>query len=165
MLLQQSDLKVKTWNVDTVKRLDSAEVRSLLDRWEFLEQRNSLVDGITMLRAAVQVASSDEDLVFLLRTLFLEQRAGMRKPMASESALAQAKSRGRTNSNETRTPTNIMKSILVRRNVYWHLIAVFPKFSAEIENIMSVLTFTKTVDHSLGPPSRPQIGNGDGAER
>ena len=59
MLLQQSDLKVKTWNVDTVKRylsigkrLDSAEVRSLLDRWMFLEQSGAMPADMDDLRRA-----------------------------------------------------------------------------------------------------------------
>ena len=59
MLLQQSDLKVKTWNVDTVKRylsigkrLDSAEVRSLIDRWMFLEQSGAMPADMDDLRRA-----------------------------------------------------------------------------------------------------------------
>ena len=49
MMLQ---LKVKSWNVDTVKRLDSAEVRFLLDRWMFLEQSGAMPADMDDLRRA-----------------------------------------------------------------------------------------------------------------
>ena len=68
-------------------KVDEEEKRAVLGqsacrRWEVTFQRNALLDGITMLRAAATAATKPEDFESLVQTLYWEQVCKFRKAMA-----------------------------------------------------------------------------------
>ena len=71
-----------------------------------------------------QATTNNEDLCYILKTLFLEQRC---------------KLRGCTRSNavDTRNASLVAKSVLVRRSLYLHLKSSFPKFATECDAVMA----------------------------
>ena len=56
------------------------------DLWEYHEQRNTLVDNITVLRGVLSACSDNDELEFILKTLFLEQRCGLRNKLDNKGA-------------------------------------------------------------------------------
>ena len=112
------------WYLKIAKRLLGTDVERLMQRWEFLEKRLALLDSISSLRMVVGAAITDDDLMHVLRHLFLQQRAGIRKSLTCN----------------TRTELNggtITKALLVRRNLFIHLKNVFPKCQDVIEQYAS----------------------------
>ena len=91
-----------------------------MQRWEFLEKRGALVDAISVLRQVVGAAPTDVDLKFVLQHLFLQQRAGMRPSLNS-------------NVKNELCASNVVKALLVRRNLFIHLMNTFPKCADAIE--------------------------------
>ena len=123
--INQFDVK-KTWNQETSRRYLSlgrriADVRftSLLDLWEYHEARYALVDGIAVLRGLAAATSDNDELYWILKTLFLEQRSGMRSKLVGSETSVKA------------------KALLLRRAAMMHMHqSMFPKFSAEIKELM-----------------------------
>lgn len=85
LLMQRKELQ--EWNRDSCRRYlqvaermcQGKEIQQLMRRWEFQLRRDSLVDGISILRAACAAAPTTEDLLLLLRTLYYEQVCKMRQ--------------------------------------------------------------------------------------
>ena len=123
-------MELVTWYLALGKRLCNPEVVMLLQRWEFLEKRNVLVDNISILRQAVSAAVTDADLIYAMQHLFLEQRSGMRTAMTC-------------NTKNAFNASNVVKAILIRRNIYVHLANTFPKCADAIE-VYASFTFYKT---------------------
>ena len=108
------------WYLKIGKRLDGKSTESLMVRWEFLEKRGALLDSITVLRMVAAATTTDGDLEHVLLHLFLQQRAGVRTVLVS------------TAKNELNA-TNVVKALLVRRNLFVHLKMTFPKCTDAIE--------------------------------
>ena len=114
-----------SWFLSLGKRLANKDVLSLMQRWEFLEKRAALVDGISILRQVVGAASSDADLKYILHHLFLQQQAGMRTNLTS-------------NYKNEMCAANVSKALLVKRNLFVHLKSTFPKCCDAIDNFDSL---------------------------
>ena len=108
------------WFLSLGKRFSDKSVIALMQRWEFLEKRNCLVDGITILRMVAASAPNDDDLKYTLHHLFLQQRAAMRTTLTS-------------NPKNEMCASNVAKAVLVRRNLFIHLKNTFPKCLDAIE--------------------------------
>lgn len=104
------------------KRVNTDDVRALMLRWEGHFQRNTLVDQMMNLRSCVQCAASEADLLYLLETLYYEQRGGLRPDGL-----------GSRRKTYFRTPTNVAKAVLIRRSFLAHLAHAFPAFKKEVE--------------------------------
>ena len=85
-LLKDQRVTSKSLNVDTVRRYlliarktKSDEIRNIINTFEFKFKRNAIIDSISVLRALCGVSANDEQLAYLLKILFLEQSAGIRK--------------------------------------------------------------------------------------
>ena len=106
-------------------RLDSEAIQSLLLSWECKCGRNTLIDSITVLRAATGTATDDAELKSILTTLFLEQCAGLRTSIKSNTSAT---------NNDPRTPPNVMKALLIRQHLFVHLKGIFPKMADVIDS-------------------------------
>ena len=109
--------------LSVARRLNSPAVINILNLWEFKFKRNTLIDNITVLRTCVQVGSDDDQLVYILETLFMDQVCGVRYVMKS---------------TDNFTYTNQMKAILLRRNVMLHLYGTFPKLQDEVQKFVTM---------------------------
>ena len=58
------------------RKLKVPSIQRLVERWEFMEKREALIDGINMLRAVCVHSLSDMEL--LIHRMYLEQRANLR---------------------------------------------------------------------------------------
>ena len=123
---------LSTWNVDTMKRylavgrkLKTASIQTLIERWEFTEKREALIDGINMLRAVCAHSLSDVEL--LLHTMFLEQRANLRTAKS-------AKSHGHSLAHMT-------KGLLIRARFYKHLALSYPEFAGDLTQFVDLTCF------------------------
>ena len=116
-------------NADTMKRYihlgrrcGNDIVKSCLEKWEALNRRDSLVDGITVLRGVCSSTENDVELGTILHELMLQQRAGLRKQLITPRS-----------HNDAVTPANIAKGILLRNFIYTHVLRSFPKHKELIE--------------------------------
>ena len=132
-------LLAKEWKSETIARylsighrLCAPGIPEVITQWEFTNQRNTLIDGITVLRACVGAAQTDIELLTLLKTLFLEQNAGIRLSIGKSS---------RSKSNLT--PYNICRSILVRRQVFVHVQCSMPNHAQVVEPFLDLSAFAK----------------------
>ena len=123
------------WTEDTLsryvlvgKRIEPQRLQDLFMLWEALEQRDALIDNVTILRAITATAIADDDFAYLVQVLFYEQRARMRTDIKS------IKHKGTTR-NDARTPTNVMKAILMRRALFIHLKCSFPSLKDTMESM------------------------------
>ena len=119
--------ELKSWQADTCGRylavankLNEGGIK-VLSRWELMFQRGTLVDGITMLRAAATAAPTAEDMTELLETLFFEQVCKLRKSTAPK---------GRGHAADA---TNLFRGILLRRALFHYLRQIFPMLAVYIE--------------------------------
>ena len=78
------------WTEDTLsryvlvgKRIEPPRLQELFMLWEALEQRNALIDNVTVLRAIGATATTDDDFAYLVEVLYYEQRARMRTEIKS----------------------------------------------------------------------------------
>ena len=116
-------------NADTMKRYiylgrrcGNDIVKSCLEKWEALNRRDSLVDGITVLRGVCSSTENDVELGTILHELMLQQRADVRKQLITPRS-----------HNDAVTPANIAKGILLRNFIYTHVLRSFPKHKELIE--------------------------------
>ena len=125
-VLEANRIDLPGWNLDTSRRYLSigrriADLRftKILDLWEYFEQRNSLVDNITVLRGVLSACSDNDELDFVLKTLFLEQRCGLRTKLDNKAC------------------STIVRALLLRQATMLHLSASYPRFAEELEDIRS----------------------------
>ena len=123
-LLKEQKVTSKSLNVDTVRRYllvarktKSNEIRNLINTFEFKFKRNAIIDSISVLRALCGVAADDEQLAYLLKILFLEQSAGIRKAFKVTAS---------SSSGDLMSLQNQIKGLLVRKNILLHTCACFP---------------------------------------
>ena len=116
-------------NADTMKRYihlgrrcGNDIVKNCLEKWEALNRRDSLVDGITVLRGVCSSTENDVELGTILHELMLQQRAGLRKQLITSRS-----------HNDASTPANVAKGILLRNFIYTHVLRSFPKHKELIE--------------------------------
>ena len=116
-------------NADTMKRYinlgrrcGNAAVKSCFEKWEALNKRNSLVDGITVLRGVCSSTENDVELAAILKELMMQQRANLRKQLTTPKS-----------HNDSVTPANVAKGILLRNFIYTHVLHSFPKHKELIE--------------------------------
>jgi len=151
------------WNVDTLKRylalgrkLKDPTTAAILQRWEYMEQRNALVDGITYLRAVC--AYPPHDLQVILQTMYMEQRAKLRT------------NRVACRGHNAATPGHIAKAVLLRAQVYNHLLHSFPMFKEELQAFIDHscykqfygVSVTGEVDENFSPEKSDEEGDSDG---
>ena len=105
--------KIEEWNADTLsrylqvgRRVAEEKVRKWLIIWETTHKRNTLLDGIMLLRACVGVTNDDDELARLLRNHFLDQRCGLKKSMKAPHKC---------------NPGSIFKAYILRAGVFMHL--------------------------------------------
>ena len=120
-VMEANHLDLRGWNHDTLRRYLSigrriADLRftKILDLWEYHEQRNTLVDNITVLRCVLAVCNDNDELEFILKTLFLEQRCGLRRKL------------------DKKTTSTVVRGLLLRRATMLHLSASYPRFADEL---------------------------------
>ena len=87
-------------------------------KWEALVKRDALIDNISVLRQVMIISDKEDDTAYVLNQLFLQQRCGLR------TQLAVPRSR-----NDVRTPANIAKALLIRRNLVIFMKKEFPKLN------------------------------------
>ena len=126
-VFKEEGVSLKGWNVDTMRRyLQIArklteDVTAILQRSEILFKREAYLDGITNLRAAVTSCATNEDLVFLINKLVLEQASNIRQ------------CGDKSKKDHHQTPVNIAKGILLRRDLFAHLSSIFPALEEDIK--------------------------------
>jgi len=110
----------KDWAADTCRRylavaarLDS-KCQEVLDKWELTFQRQTLVDSITVLRAAATACQTPDEMLMLLQTLFWEQTCKLRRSIAPK---------GRGHATDV---VNIFRGILLRGVFLGYLRQIFP---------------------------------------
>ena len=114
------------WRSDTcqrylmVARKMDATCQSIMNRWELAFQRKTLVDGITLLRAAAMACTSPEEMAILLETLFFEQTCKIRKAIAPQ---------GRGHATDA---TTVFRGILLRHAFFKYCRQIFPKLADSI---------------------------------
>lgn len=129
-LFKQAKSTLGTWNADTMKRflqvgrrlVADKDLRRLVQRWEYLEKRNALIDSITVLRTICGQAASNDELYTLMQTVFLEQRCKIRAQFQLS-----------TRSKSLASPLHLVKALVLRRMWLQHLKHTFPKFRDLIE--------------------------------
>ena len=116
------------WKADTCSRYlqvgskISTKSKKILARWELAFQRNTLLDGITLLRSAATACPSQEEFDTLVETLYFEQVCKLRRSIAPK---------GRGHATDA---TNTMRGILLRQHFYAYVKQIFPKLAMAIEN-------------------------------
>ena len=95
--------------------------KQVLNRWEVTFQRNILLDGITLFRAAATACNTDQEFLLLIETLYFEQVCKLRRSIAPK---------GRGHATDA---THAMRGILLRHALYQYLRQIFPKLSDAIE--------------------------------
>ena len=137
-MLEKEDI-AKGWNLDTLRRylsigrrLEVPMITNLVDQWEFFHKRNTVIDSISNLRSIVGACDTDDELAFVLKTLFLEQQSGLRCSSLGGGAF-----------KKLATPVNVTRAILLRSIIFKHMATEFPLFASEIQEIGS-FQFYKT---------------------
>ncbi len=121
----RKELKVD-WSVDTCRRYLQVAARmdatcqSILNRWELAFQRNTMVDGITVLRAAATTAQTPQGMATLLETLYWEQTCKVRRSIAPK---------GRGHASDA---VQVFRGILLRQVFHKYLKQICPKLSDAI---------------------------------
>ena len=120
-VMETNHIDLRGWNQDSLRRYLSigrriADLRftKILDLWEYHEQRNTLVDNITVLRGVLSACSDNDELEFIFKTLFLEQRCGLRNKLDNKACIT------------------VVRGLLLRRATMLHLSASFPRFADEL---------------------------------
>ena len=96
--------------------------KATLMRWEMFHQRECLIDVLSILRLIFAISEREEDIAYILKELFLQQRAGIR------SSLVIPRSK-----NEVRTPQNIGRGMLIKRMVLNHFFEVCPNLATTLQ--------------------------------
>ncbi|CAK0829854.1 unnamed protein product, partial [Prorocentrum cordatum] len=130
-VLQQDGVPDSNLDDNTVKRYLSLGSRIkkhmvLLMTWEACHQRDSLLDNLMNLRNAFGASDNEDDAALILRELFLQQRAGVRKQLQYKN-----------NRKDPRTTANVAKAILLKRNIFSFLAAELPMLADEVSHYSS----------------------------
>ena len=133
-LLKADGVDEKTHvNVDTMKRylslarrLKAPVIRDILSRCEALSKREMLDDNITTLRQVCGATENEADLACVMEVLMLEQTSGLRKKLKVTKI-----------KHEVKTPGNIAKAVLVRRQLFTHISETFPKFKDDVKQYLN----------------------------
>ena len=122
-LLKEAGADPGKINADTMKRhialgrrVCDENVKAILLKWELGNKRETLVDPISVLRGVCSATENDADLATILKELTMQQRAGVRRQLVTPRS-----------NNDQCTPVNISKGIILRNNLYTHVLAIFPK--------------------------------------
>ena len=121
----------KDWKSDTCGRYLSVaskindKSKQLLSRWELAFQRNTLLDGITLLRAAATASGNAEEFELIVQMLYFEQVCKLRRSIAPK---------GRGHMTDA---TNAMRGIILRQALYAYLRQIFPKLADSISQFGS----------------------------
>ena len=157
-VFEENHVPLKGWSTDTMKRyfhigrrLQDADMAEFFYRWEFLEQRKSLVDGITALRSAVGVAKNNAELAHVFTTLFLEQRSGLRRTLTGTT-------------RQALSANQIIKTIPLRHALLAHMKTVFPKMETLIEHYMSAAYYVAHGVDELGNKANVHMVSDDDEE-
>ena len=120
-VFKEEGVSLKGWNPDTMRRylqiakkLRAPAIITILQRSELLFKREGFLDGITSLRAVLAASATNEDLVYAVNKLVLEQTASIRAGSV------------RSKNDHNLTLTNIAKGVFLRRSLYAHLTSLFP---------------------------------------
>ena len=132
VMLKEDNLDVKHIQTDTMarylalgRRCLAPAVKQLLMQWESLCKRDCLIDNVTTLRGTFTASDNDDDMCYILLTLMLQQRSGLRKQLLTPKS-----------HSDSRMPGNIAKSILLRRNLLNHMSQIMPHWEALIAPYM-----------------------------
>ena len=118
----------KDWKADTCSRYLAVagkiteHSKTILSRWELMFQRNTLLDGITLLRAAATATAGPTEFELIVETLYFEQTCKLRRSIAPK---------GRGHATDA---TNTMRGIVLRQALYAYLKQTFPKIANAIEH-------------------------------
>ena len=99
-----------------------SQFMNLVLKWEAYHGRNCVIDSIMVLRHVLGVSAESDRIEYILKTLFIQQRAGLR------STLRPTKSK-----NDVKTVGNITKSLLLTRMIYVHCQHQFPNLQDIVE--------------------------------
>ena len=116
LFTDQRGVPLKQVNLLIALRLQvgvNAKGRRVLNKLELAFQRNTLVETITLPRAAASAAPTEEDMASLLENVYFEQTCKVRKTIAP---------RGHGHDKER---THIVKEILLRLQFYQYLKQMF----------------------------------------
>ena len=165
ILFKKASSTLSTWNADTMKRflqvgrrlVADKPLKLLVQRWEYLEKRNALIDSISVLRTICSQASSNDELYHLMLTVFMEQRCKIRTHIPCS-----------TRSKNTTTPLHLVKALVLRRMCLQHVKHTFPEFRELIEPFITgdayASLFGVNISGQLLPGFvAPDIG-GDGSD-
>ena len=97
----------------------------LLIQWESLCKRDCLIDNVSTLRGTFTASDNDDDMCYILQTLMLQQRSGLRRQLITPKS-----------HSDSRMPGTIAKSILLRRNLLKHISQSMPHWQALIAPYM-----------------------------
>ena len=103
----------KEWKAYTCQRCLVVAAK-ILSMWELAFQRNALLDGITLFRAAATAATTPDEFELLAETVFFEQVCQLRRTIAPK---------GRGHMSDC---TAVMRGILLRHAAYAYLKHKFP---------------------------------------
>ena len=122
-MLRDDAVQIGSINAETLGRYVSLGRRckdriiiTTLQCWEALCKRDMLVDSVTTLRHVFSSTEHNDSLAMILRTLMMEQRAGLRTKMDTPRSR-----------NEPKHPTNIAKGIVLRKQLLDFILASFSR--------------------------------------
>ena len=88
VMMKEDNLDVKHIQTDTMaryialgRRCLAPSVKQLLIQWESLCKRDCLIDNVTTLRGTFTASDNDDDMCYILQTLMLQQRSGLRRQL------------------------------------------------------------------------------------
>lgn len=145
-----------SWNKETVarylivgRRMSDPRLTQLMQRWEFMYKRQTLVDGISVLRACTSVATTDEDLYYLMQTLYYEQTCKIRHSLKAN--------------HPTMGATAVMRGIMYRRQFYSLMARKFPKHADWVRDYGTPAWYENACAKRNDAPAEDS-GSDDGAE-
>ena len=137
-----------SWNLETIrrywavgKRLRDPEIVSLINAIEVHFARNSFIDGISTLRTVVGATETVGELKVVLQTLFMEQRARLRRGVSLAG-----------------TGRFVFHAMLLRPVLLSYLRDRFPKFTQErkflmpymiCDSLLNTITEVSTLEQCL----------------
>ena len=127
-ILATNSSLAKDWKPDTCSRYlyvgnkIGTKPKKILARWELAFQRETLLDGISLLRSAASACPGQEEFDTLVETLYFEQVCKLRRSLAPK---------GRGHATDA---TNCMRGILLRQHFYAYVKQIMPKLAKSIEN-------------------------------
>lgn len=122
------------WNEETLRRFgglgrrihNSAGIQSILQLTELRFGRDALIDHMNSLRCLFGASSSDDDVAYILWVLYYDQVSQTRKQLKLDHAHKW-----------------VAHSILLRRSVFVHLAALFPKHADECKGFIELANYAQ----------------------